>query len=92
MSVGYVCVRLVVCILCNEVYSRPERSEGPRFVDSTAVGNGSELVLLDPAEIVDDHPCTDTSLYAVDRGLLPYMLQDVRGLARLVAVGEIDVE
>ena len=82
----------MVCILCNEVCSRPERPEGPPFVDSTAVGNGSEPVLLGPAEIVDDHPCTDTSLYAVDRGLLAYMLQDVRGLARRVAVGEIDVE
>ena len=92
MSARFLYVRLVVCILCNEVCSRPERSEGPPFVDSTAVGNGSEPVLLGPAEIVDDHPCTDTSLYAVDRGLLAYMLQDVRGLARRVTVGEIDAE
>ena len=60
------------------------------LVDSAAVGNGLEPVLLGPEEVVEDHPCTDTSLYTVDRGLLAYMLQDVRGLARRAAVGAVD--
>ena len=37
------------------------------------------------------HPCTDPALYAADRGLLAYMLQDVRALARLVIKGAADV-
>jgi len=48
-------------------------------------------VAIGPDEVVDGRPCTDTGLYAADRGLLAYMLQDVRALARLWADGSTDV-
>ncbi len=51
-----------------------------------------EPVALEPDEVVAGHPCTGTSLYAADRGLLAYMLQDVRALARLWVDGTITVE
>ena len=52
----------------------------------------SEPLAIGPDEVVDDHPCTATSLYAVDRGLIAYMLQDVRALVRLWADGTTAVE
>ena len=58
------------------------------FVDSAAM---SQPVVLASDEVAADHPCTDTSLYAADRGLLAYMLQDVRALARLVPKDAVDV-
>jgi len=61
------------------------------FVDSATVESGPEPVAIGPDEVVDGRPCTDTGLYAADRGLLAYMLQDVRALARLWADGSTDV-
>ena len=52
----------------------------------------SEPLAIGPDEVVDDHPCTATSLYAVDRGLIAYMLQDVRALVRLWADGTTAVD
>jgi hypothetical protein len=51
----------------------------------------SQSVVLAPDEVAADHPCTDTSLYVADRGLLAYMLQDVRALVRLAVDGTRDV-
>ncbi|MBR9782682.1 hypothetical protein GYB60_01830 [bacterium] len=51
----------------------------------------SPSAVIGPDEMVADHPCTDPDLYAADRGLLAYMLQDVRALARLVTKGAVDV-
>lgn len=61
------------------------------FVDSAVVDINSEPLAIGPDEVVDDHPCTNTSLYAADRGLIAYMLQDVRALARLWVDGTTDV-
>ena len=43
----------------------------------------SSPAVIGPDEMVADHPCTAPALYAAERGLLAYMLQDVRALARL---------
>ena len=51
----------------------------------------SQPVVLAPDEVAADHPCTDISLYAADRGLLAYMLQDVRALVRLAVDRTRDV-
>ena len=51
----------------------------------------SQSVVLAPDEVAADHPCTDTSLYVADRGLLAYMLQDVKALVRLASAGTRDV-
>jgi hypothetical protein len=42
-------------------------------------------------ETVDDHPCTDVSLYTPDLDLLAYMLQDVRSLIRSNDAGKVDL-
>jgi len=52
----------------------------------------SQPVVLAPDEVAADHPCTDTSLYAADRGLLAYMLQDVRAMVRLAFTRARDVD
>ena len=68
--------------------SQPCRTGRSPFVDFAAM---SQPVVLAPDEVATDHPCTDTSLYAADRGLLAYMLQDVRALVRLAVDGTRDV-
>ena len=52
----------------------------------------SQPVVLAPDEVAADHTCTDTSLYAADRGLLAYMLQDVRAMVRLAFTRARDVD
>ena len=61
------------------------------FVDFAVVEDDAEPAAIGPDEVATDHPCTDTSLYAADRGLLAYMLQDVRALVRLAVDGTRDV-
>lgn len=52
-------------------------------MSDTAVNDGADVVVLGPDEVVDGHPCTNISVYAADRGLIAYMLQDIRALLRL---------
>jgi hypothetical protein len=61
-------------------------------VSDAAVNDGANVVVLEPDEVVDGHPCTDISLYAADRGLIAYMLQDVRALVRLWVDETITIE
>lgn len=49
------------------------------------------MIELRVDEIVDEHPCTDISLYSPDLDLLAYMLQDVRSLIRAADVGRIEL-
>ena len=55
------------------------------------VEDDAEPTAIGPDEVVDGHSCTATGLYATDRELLAYMLQDVRALARLWVDGTTDV-
>ena len=64
---------------------------GWRSGDPTA-GNGHNSRRIGADESVPGRPCTDPGLYAADRGLLAYMLQDVRALVRLAQNGVVEVE
>ena len=66
--------------------------ESARLSGDRPAGDGHNSRRIGADELVPGRPCTDPGLYAADRGLLAYMLQDVRALVRLAQDGVVEVE